>query len=164
MVKVHETAFIAPDADLVDKVEIGKDSSIWYHTVLRGDNAKITVGERTAIQDNSVVHCGVGFPVTIGNDVTVGHGAIIHGCTIDDNTLIGMGSIIMNGVHVGKNCIVAAGSLITQGKDIPDYSMVMGSPAKVVRSLTEAEVAKIARGAAQYVELKNIRKAELEGK
>lgn len=158
MVKVHETAFVAPDADLIDKVEIGKVSSIWYHTVLRGDNDSITIGERSNVQDNAVIHCGVGFPVTIGNDVTIGHSAIVHGCTVGDNTLIGMGSIILNGVKIGSNCIIGAGALITQGKVIPDGSLVLGSPAKVVRDLTPEEIEKNRKSAARYVELANMRK------
>ena len=122
---------------------IGKDSSVWYNAVIRADTDRIMIGEATNIQDNCVLHVDAGHPLTVGNGVTVGHSAILHGCTIGDNTLIGMGSIILNDAVIGKDCIIGAGTLVTQKKNIPDGSLVYGNPAKVVRALTEEEMEQI---------------------
>ena len=135
----ESNAWIAPSADLIGAVTIGKDSSVWWQAVLRADNEPITIGMRTNIQDGSILHTDPGFPISIGNNVSVGHLCMLHGCTIDDGCLIGIGSIILNGAKIGKNCLIGANSLITEGKVIPDNSLVIGSPGKVVREVTEEE-------------------------
>ena len=144
--------FIAPGAIVLGDVTLGEEVGIWYHATIRGDRAPIVIGNRSNIQDNSVVHVDAEHPVTIGENVTIGHGAIIHGCEIGDNTLVGMGAIIMNGARIGKNCIVAAGALVTQNTIVPDNSLIMGNPAKIRREVTEEEVAGNLKNAAFYVE------------
>lgn len=148
---ISESAFIAPGAVVLGDVDIREDVSIWYHATVRGDRAPILIGRGSNIQDNCVVHTGTGYPVVIGENVTVGHSAVIHGCAIGDNSLIGMGAILMNGSSVGKNCIIAAGALVPEGVAIPDNSVAVGSPAKIRRSITEEELAKNLRNAAAYV-------------
>lgn len=147
---IHESAFVAENATVRGSVTIGPEASIYFGAVLRAETDPITVGEGTNIQDNCVVHADPGFPAVIGRDCTVGHAAILHGCTIGDNTLVGMGAIVLNGAVVGRNCIIAAGALVTQGAVIPDGSMVMGAPAKVRRPLTPEEIAQNAASAAGY--------------
>ena len=132
--------FIAEGAREVGDVTVGKDSSIWFNAVLRGDEDRIAVGEGSNIQDNCVIHCGQGYSTIVGNGVTVGRLALLHGCTIGDNTLIGMHSTIMNGAVIGKNCVIGAGSLVTTGTVIPDNSVALGSPAKVIRAVKSEEI------------------------
>lgn len=148
---ISEESFIAETAVIIGRCEIKKNANIWYGAVLRGDVNTITVGENSNVQDNTVVHCDAAFPTVIGDNVTIGHGAIIHGCEISDNSLIGMGAIVLNGAKIGSNVIVAAGALVTGGKVIPDNSLVVGSPAKVLRQLTNEEVASLASSASHYV-------------
>ena len=150
--RIHETAFIAPGAVVLGDVTVGEDAGIWYNATVRGDRDSVVIGRRSNIQDNAVVHQDFGYPVTLGENVTVGHGAIIHGCTVGDNSLIGMGAILMNGAKIGRNCIIGAGALVTQGMEVPDNSLVLGSPAKVKRSVTEEEIAGNLRNAGFYVE------------
>ena len=147
---IHENARVAPGAVVVGEVSLGDGANVWYNAVIRGDKAPIEIGERTNIQDNCVVHVSSGFPVKLGDDVTVGHGAIVHGCTVGSGTLVGMGSVIMDGAVVGSGCIVAAGALVVGGTVVPDGSLVMGSPAKVKRPTTEAERETNLRTAANY--------------
>ena len=128
--QIHDTAFIAPGAVVLGDVTIGENSGIWYNAVVRGDGDSIVIGKESNIQDNAVVHLGSGYPVEIGDHVTIGHGAIVHGCKIGDNTMIGMGAILMNGCKIGKNCIIGAGALVTQNVEIPDNSLVVGNPGK----------------------------------
>ena len=149
--EIAESVFVAPDAVILGDVHIGEDCSIWFHTVIRAEDASVRIGEGTNIQDNSVVHVDKGHPVTIGNQVTVGHGAIIHGCRIGDNTLIGMGAILLNGAVIGKNCIIGAGALVTQNTIVPDNSMVIGSPASIKRQVLEREVESNCRNAEIYI-------------
>lgn len=151
-IKKLDGVYIADNATVCGDVELGKDVSVWYGAVVRGDDEKITIGERTNIQDNCVLHCDEGYPLSVGSGVTVGHGAILHGCSIDDGTLIGMGSVVLNGAKIGKNCLVGAGALVTGKMDAPDGSMIIGSPAKVKRALTEDEIKDNAHSAAFYVE------------
>jgi carbonic anhydrase/acetyltransferase-like protein (isoleucine patch superfamily) len=141
--------WIAPDASVIGDVVLGIDTSIWFGTTLRGDNARISLGAGSNIQDGSVVHVDEGYPATIGNGVVVGHRVIIHGCTIGDNSLIGMGSVLLNGCRIGRNCLVGANALITEGKEFPDNSVILGAPAKVVRA-AGAEVAAMIREAAEH--------------
>jgi carbonic anhydrase/acetyltransferase-like protein (isoleucine patch superfamily) len=150
--RVHPTAFIDDSAQVIGDVEIGEESSVWMCTVIRGDVHWIKVGKRTSIQDGTVVHAMTGtHPTSIGDNVTVGHAAVIHGCTIENQCLIGMGAILLNGAHVGAGSIVAAGTLLTEGMKVPPKSLVMGSPGKVKRLLTQAEVADIRMYADRYV-------------
>lgn len=152
--KIDDSVFVADGAKLIgDGLSIGKESSVWFNAVVRCDeDITVTIGERTNIQDLCTVHTAPGYPVSVGDGVTVGHMSLIHGCTIGNNTLIGMGSIIMNGAVVGSNCIIGAGSLVTEGKVIPDGSMAFGRPAKVVRELTEEEIASLTESADHYVD------------
>jgi len=151
--RVHPTAFIDDSAQVIGDVEIGEESSIWMCVVIRGDVHRIRIGRRTNVQDGTVVHVmSETNPTTIGDHVTIGHGAIVHGCTIEDYCLIGMGAILLNGAHVGTQCIVAAGTLLVESMKVPSRSLVMGSPGKVKRLLTQAEIAGIQRYADRYVE------------
>ncbi len=140
MKKISETAYIAPGAVVVGDVEIGENVSIWYNAVVRGDTGHIVIGNNSNIQDNSVVHVNEKYGVHIGRNVSVGHSAVIHSATIDDNVLVGMGCVLMDNCHIGANSVVGAGSLVTAGKTFPPNSLIMGSPAKVVRELTQEDV------------------------
>jgi carbonic anhydrase/acetyltransferase-like protein (isoleucine patch superfamily) len=153
--QVGERVFLAEGACLVGDVCIGDDSSVFYNAVLRGDLAPIKVGKRSNIQDNVTVHVSAGVGVNIGDEVTVGHGAVLHGCTIDDNVLIGMGAIVMDGAHIKKNCIIGAGALVTSAKEFPEGSLVMGSPAHVVRALTTDEIKNVKIGVEHYLDAKD---------
>ena len=153
--KIDENVFIAESADIVGKVNIEKNANIWYGTVLRADDNYITVGENTNIQDGSVVHISEGYPTIIGKNVTIGHKSIIHGCEIGDNTLIGMGSIVLDGAKVGEFTLLGAGSLVPPGKEIPSGVLAMGSPAKVIRELSEEEKENLTKSAIKYVKLAN---------
>jgi carbonic anhydrase/acetyltransferase-like protein (isoleucine patch superfamily) len=148
--KVHESVFIAPGARVIGDVTIGKESSVWFNAVLRGDEGPITIGKRVNIQDNSSGHLYPGYPLTIEDDVTVGHNVILHGCKIKKGSLIGMGSTILDGVEIGEYCFIAANSLIPPGKKIPDYSFVMGSPGKVVREVSEKDIEMLKDSALHY--------------
>lgn len=147
-----EGAYIAPSADVMGDVTLGKDASVWYGAVVRGDDAKITIGSRTNIQDNCTLHCDEGYDLFVGDDVTVGHGCILHGCEIGSGSLVGMGSVVLNGAKIGKNCLIGAGALVTGKMDAPDGSMIIGSPAKVKRELTDEEICGNMESAAFYVE------------
>ena len=150
---VAETAFVAPGALLIGRVTVSAGASIWYGAVLRADQDSIFVGERSNIQDGCVLHSDPGVPLSLGSDVTVGHNATLHGCTVEDQVLIGMGAIVLNGAHVGRQSIIASGALLTEGQQIPEGVLVAGVPGKVRRELSEAERAAIDRNAASYVEL-----------
>lgn len=147
---IHPSAFVAPGAVVRGEVHLAENSSVFYNAVLRGDRAPISIGEGTNIQDNCVVHVEYDLPVTVGKNVTVGHGAILHGCTVGDETLIGMGAIVLNGAQIGKSCLIGAGALVTQNAVIPDGCMAVGSPARVKRSLTPEEMDGLRRSAADY--------------
>jgi len=141
----------APDSAVVGNVRIGNDVGIWFGAVLRGDNEPISIGDRTNIQDLCVIHTDLDFPATVGAGCTIGHRAILHGCTIGDNSLIGMGAVILNGARIGKNCLVAAHALIPEGREIPDGTIVIGMPGKVIRALTDEEIARNRDSADHYV-------------
>lgn len=153
MTKIARTVYEAVGSAIEGDVTIGEESSVWFNAVIRGDEDRIAIGARSNIQDNATVHEDAGYPVVIGDDVTIGHNAIVHGCTIGDNSLIGMGAIILNGAKIGRDCIIGAGALVTQGTEIPDGSMAFGSPAKVVRACTEEEIAANSKNARVYVDL-----------
>lgn len=150
---IHENCFIAETANVVGEVNIGANSNIWYNVVIRADMNYVKIGENTNIQDNSVVHNAEKFPTIIGDNVTVGHSAVIHACTIGNNTLIGMGAIVLDGAEVGEETIIGAGALVAPGKKIPSGVLAVGSPAKVVRELTEEEKEGLKKSASNYVEL-----------
>jgi carbonic anhydrase/acetyltransferase-like protein (isoleucine patch superfamily) len=144
--------WIAPTAAVMGRVILKKNASVWWGATLRGDNDPIVIGEGSNIQDGSVCHTDTGSPLTIGANVTVGHMVMLHGCEIGDGSLIGIGSIVLNGAKIGKNCLIGANCLITEGKEIPDNSLVMGAPGKVVRELSPEQAARVALGSAHYVE------------
>ena len=144
-------AWVAESADVLGAVALGENASVWFGAVVRGDTAHIKIGKNSNVQDGSVLHADVGVPLEIGNDVTIGHQVMLHGCTIGDGSLIGIQSVVLNNAKIGKGCLVGAGSLVTEGKEFPDYSMIMGSPAKVVRQLDEATVEKLRLSAQHYV-------------
>lgn len=160
--EINKSAFIAPSADVIGQAEIAKDVSVWFATVIRADVNHIKIGERTNIQDGSVLHVThsdenspLGSPLIIGSDCTIGHKVILHGCTIEDGCLIGMGSTILDDVVIGKESLVGACSLVTKGKKFPPRSLIMGSPAKLIRELSEDEVRELYASAARYVAVKN---------
>ena len=149
---VGDGHFIAPNATVIGNVRLQPNSSVWFNTVIRGDNELIEVGAGSNVQDGCILHTDPGYPLTIGAGVTVGHRVMLHGCTIGDNSLIGIGSTILNGATIGKNCLVGAHALVTEGKSFPDGSLILGSPAKVVRELTDEEIAGMKVSASHYVE------------
>jgi carbonic anhydrase/acetyltransferase-like protein (isoleucine patch superfamily) len=144
--------WIADNASVIGRVILKHNASIWFGVTARGDNDPIVIGENSNVQDGSVLHTDVGQPLTIGRDCTIGHMVMLHGCTIGDNTLVGIGSIILNGAKIGKNCLIGANCLITEGKEIPDNSLVMGAPGKVVREIGEQQAQGITLSALHYVE------------
>jgi carbonic anhydrase/acetyltransferase-like protein (isoleucine patch superfamily) len=148
----EDTFWVAPDAHVIGKVTVGVDVGIWFGAVIRGDNEPIALGARTNLQEGVMVHTDWGFPVTIGAGCTIGHHAIIHGCTIGDNSLVGMGATILNGAKIGNNCLVGANALVTEGKAFPDNSLIVGSPARVIRSLDEKAAEGLRRSAESYVQ------------
>ncbi|CAN7368784.1 gamma carbonic anhydrase family protein [Rhizobium sp. LjRoot98] len=143
--------WVAPDAHVIGQVELGDDVGVWFGAVLRGDNEPIRIGARTNIQEGVVIHVDPGLPVTIGEGCTIGHRAIVHGCTIGDNSLIGMGATVLNGVVIGNNCLVGANALVTEGKVFPDNSLIVGAPAKAIRLMDDAAVAGLRKSADGYV-------------
>ena len=145
-------AWVADSAEVIGNVKLGENASIWFGAVLRGDTETLTIGRGSNVQDLSVLHADVGCPLTIGDDVTVGHQVMLHGCTIGDNSLIGIQSVILNNAKIGRNSIVGAGSVVTEGKEFPDNSLIVGSPAKVVRTLDDAAAGKLRESARHYVQ------------
>lgn len=152
--KIGKDVFLASDCDVVGDVSIDDECAIFYHAVIRGDENEITIGKKTNIQDNAVLHASLGYPEYIGSGVTIGHGAIVHGAVIGDNTLIGMGAIVLNGAHIGRECLIGAGSLVTTHMEIPDHMLVYGSPAKIIRPLREEEISEIYHNCEVYQKLR----------
>lgn len=148
---IDNSCFVAPSADLIGSVIMAENSSVWFNCVLRADNEPITIGKNSNIQDGSVLHVDKGWPINISDNVTVGHKVMLHGCTIGNNSLIGMNAVILNGVQVGKNCVIGANALLTENMQIPDGSMVLGSPAKVVKELNEEQIEMLKKSAEHYV-------------
>ena len=144
--------WVAPNAVVLGNVEIGEDASVWFGTVIRGDNEPIRIGARSNVQDGCVLHTDPGYPMTIGEDCTIGHMVMLHGCTIGRGSLVGIGSIILNGAQIGEECLIGANSLIAEGKEIPPRSMVLGSPGRIVRQLSDEDVARFSGAAGRYVE------------
>lgn len=147
-----EGAWVAPSASVIGKIKLEKNASVWFGATLRGDNELITIGEDSNVQDGTVMHTDMGFPLALGKGVTVGHNAMLHGCEVGDYSLIGIGATILNGAKIGKNCIIGAHALITEGKEIPDGSVVMGSPGKVVKQIAEGVDVMLKASADHYVE------------
>ncbi|MFA5851636.1 MAG: gamma carbonic anhydrase family protein [Spirochaetales bacterium] len=149
-VDMTQAAFIAPSASITGKVLLGRDASIWHNVTLRGDLAPVEIGNRSNVQDGAILHVATNLPCIVGDDVTIGHGAIVHGCRVGNRCLIGMGSIILNGAEIGDDCIIGAGALVTEGKKIPPRSLVVGSPARVTRQISDTEMKHILENAASY--------------
>jgi|TARA_Y100000814_G_C12330414_1_gene401213 carbonic anhydrase/acetyltransferase-like protein (isoleucine patch superfamily) len=154
--------YVAENATVLGKVKLCKESSVWFGAILRGDTELITIGERSNVQDGSVLHTDMGFPLVIGKDVTIGHKVMLHGCTIGDGSLIGINSVVLNGAKIGKGCLIGANALITEGTEIPDGSLVMGSPGKIRGELNEDQKKGLIMSAYHYVENSKRFKAELE--
>lgn len=159
---IPDSAYLAAEATVIGKVTLGENVSIWPSAVLRGDNEAIIIGNGSNVQDNAVLHTDPGFPLKVGGNVTIGHQAMLHGCTIGDDTLIGIQAVIMNGAVIGKDCLVGAGALVPEGKVFPDRKLIVGAPAKVVRDLTDEEIAKMHRAAPGYVKRQEMYKAKLK--
>jgi len=153
--KIKKSAWIAPSADIIGKVKIGKDSSVWYGTVIRADVAKVKIGDRTNIQDLSMIHVHHGQPTILGDDITVGHQVMLHGCKIGNGCLIGMSATILDGAVIGEYSIVGSKSLVTANKKFPPRSLIMGTPAKVIRELSDKEIEEIMQNAQNYIDYKN---------
>ncbi len=150
--QVAASAWVAENAQVVGQVTLAEDSSVWFGTVIRGDTDTISIGRGSNIQDSSVLHADRGQPLSVGENVTVGHQVMLHGCTIGDESLIGIGAVVLNGARIGRNCLVGAGALVTEGKEFPDGSMILGSPAKVVRTLSPEQIEGLRRSAKHYIE------------
>ena len=147
---LHPDAWAAPDATLIGRVVLEEGASVWFGAVLRGDNEEVRVGAGSNVQDNAVLHTDIGYPLRIGANCTIGHRVMLHGCTVGDGSLIGMGATLLNGARIGRGCLIGAGALITEGKDIPDFSLVMGAPGRVVRALDDVAQARLIASAEGY--------------
>ena len=150
--RIAPSAWVADSAEVIGRVTLHDDTSVWYHAVLRGDTDDITIGRRSNVQDAAVLHADPGCPLTVGEGVTIGHQAMLHGCSVGDGSLIGIQAVVLNGARIGRNCLVGAGALVTEGKEFPDGSMILGSPAKVVRQLSPEQIAGLERVAKHYVD------------
>jgi carbonic anhydrase/acetyltransferase-like protein (isoleucine patch superfamily) len=148
---IASSAYVAPTATLIGKVILREHASVWFGATLRGDNEPIVIGENSNVQENTVMHTDMGYPLTVGANVTVGHQAMLHGCSIGDGALIGIQAVVLNGAVIGRQCLVGAGAIVTERKQFPERSLILGAPAKVVRQLTEQEIAGILQGAEHYV-------------
>ncbi|MES2536889.1 MAG: gamma carbonic anhydrase family protein [Pseudomonadota bacterium] len=149
--EIDPSAYIADTANIIGKVRIGANASVWFEVTIRGDNELISIGENSNVQEGTVLHTDPGIPLTVGNNVTIGHQAMLHGCTVGDGSLIGIQAVILNGAKIGKNCLVGAGALVTEGKEFPDNSLIIGSPAKAVRTLSDEALAGLKSNSANYV-------------
>ncbi len=145
-------AWVADSAQLIGRVALGEQASVWFGAVLRGDNEWITIGARSNVQDGSILHTDMGCPLTLGQDVTIGHQVMLHGCTIGDGSLVGIQAVVLNNARIGRNCLVGAGSVVTEGKEFPDGSLIVGSPARVIRQLDEAQIAHMHQAAQHYID------------
>lgn len=150
--QIDPSAYVTDSAHVIGKVVLGPHVSIWFGATLRGDNEPLTIGENSNLQEGCVAHSDIGYPLNIGKNVTVGHQAMLHGCTVGDGSLIGIQAVILNGAKIGKNCLVGAGALVTEGKEFPDNSLIIGSPAKAVRTLSEEQIAGLKANSANYAE------------
>jgi carbonic anhydrase/acetyltransferase-like protein (isoleucine patch superfamily) len=149
---VHASAFIAPNASVIGSVVLAENTSVWFGVTIRGDNDTITIGKGSNVQEGAVLHTDAGIKLTVGDNVTIGHQAMLHGCTVGDGSLIGIQAVILNGAVIGKGCLVGAGAIVTERKEFPDRSLILGAPARVVRQLSDEDVANLLKSAASYVE------------
>ena len=156
------TAWVADSAQVIGRVSLAEGVSVWFGAVLRGDNEWITLGARSNVQEGAVLHTDMGFPLTLGDDVTVGHQAMLHGCSVGDGSLIGIQAVVLNGARIGKNCLVGAGAVVTEGKEFPDNSLILGSPAKAVRELTPEQATRIKLSSLHYVDNAERYRAQLK--
>jgi carbonic anhydrase/acetyltransferase-like protein (isoleucine patch superfamily) len=159
---IPHSAYVAAEATIIGKVTLGENVSVWPGAVLRGDNEPIAIGNGSNVQDNAVLHADPGFPLKVGDNVTIGHQAMLHGCAIGDGTLIGIQAVVMNGAVIGKDCLVGAGALVPEGKVYPDRKLIVGAPAKIVRELSDEDIAKMHRAAPGYVRRQEMYKAKLK--
>ena len=150
--RIAATAWVADSAQVIGRVSLADDASVWYGAVLRGDNEWIAIGARSNVQVGAVLHTDMGFPLSLGEDVSVGHQAMLHGCTVGDGTLIGIHAVILNGAKIGRNCLVGAGALVTEGKEFPDGSLILGAPAKAVRAVSPEQIESTRSASAHYIE------------
>jgi carbonic anhydrase/acetyltransferase-like protein (isoleucine patch superfamily) len=160
--QIDASAYVADSATLIGKVTLEQNTSVWSGVTIRGDNERITIGQGSNVQEGTVMHTDMGFQLTIGSNVTIGHQAMLHGCTVGDGSLIGIQAVVMNGARIGKGCLVGAGALVTEGKEFPDHSLIIGSPAKAVRTLTADAIAGLEQSAASYVARARLFKTELK--
>jgi carbonic anhydrase/acetyltransferase-like protein (isoleucine patch superfamily) len=160
--EIDPSAFVADTATVLGKVTLGANASVWFGATLRGDNERITIGANSNIQEGTVMHTDMGYPLDIGNNVSIGHQAMLHGCTVGDGSLIGIQAVVLNGARIGKGCLVGAGALVLEGKEFPDHSLILGSPAKVVRTLTEEDLLRLQGNAAGYVARGQLFKTQLK--
>jgi len=160
--EIDASSFVADSATLVGKVTIQANTSVWFGATLRGDNERITIGENSNVQEGAVMHTDMGYPLTVGKNVTIGHQAMLHGCAIGDGALIGIQAVILNGAKIGAGCLVGAGALVTEGKEFPDNSLIIGSPAKAVRTLTAEDTARLLASADSYVQRGQLFKTQLK--
>jgi carbonic anhydrase/acetyltransferase-like protein (isoleucine patch superfamily) len=160
--EIDASAYVADSANLIGKVTVEANASVWFGVTIRGDNERITIGENSNVQEGTVMHTDMGYPMTIGKGVTIGHQAMLHGCTIGDGSLVGIQAVILNGARIGKGCLVGAGALVTEGKEFPDHSLIIGAPAKAVRTLTDEDLLRLQGNADSYVERGQLFKAELK--
>jgi carbonic anhydrase/acetyltransferase-like protein (isoleucine patch superfamily) len=158
---IHESVFVADTATIIGQVTLEENASVWFGASIRGDNEPIRVGTGSNIQEGAVLHADPGFPIAIESNVTIGHQAMVHGCTIREGALVGIQAIVLNGAVIGRHCLVGAGAVVTEGKTFPDRSLILGAPAKVVRELTDEEVDRLKRTAASYVQRRELFKAQL---
>ena len=149
---ISKNCFIAPNASIIGDVELGDNTSVWFNVVIRADTAQVKIGKNSNIQDGSILHVDEGFPMTIAQNVTIGHKVMLHGCSIDEGSLIGMNAVVLNGAKIGKNCLVGANALVTENMIIPDGSLVLGSPAKVIKQLDKKNQVELAKGATHYIQ------------
>ena len=160
--EIDASSFVADTASVIGKVSLHANTTVWFGVTIRGDNERITIGENSNVQEGTVMHTDMGYPLDIGKNVTVGHQAMLHGCTIGDGSLVGIQAVILNGARIGKGCLVGAGALVTEGKEFPDHSLIIGAPAKVARQLTPDEVAGLLGAADSYVQRGQLFKTQLK--
>jgi carbonic anhydrase/acetyltransferase-like protein (isoleucine patch superfamily) len=160
--EIHPDSFVADNATVIGKVHLAEGASVWFGTVIRGDTDHIRIGRGSNIQDNSVIHTDAGIEVKIGENVTVGHQCVLHGCDIGDGSLIGIGAVVLNGAKIGRGCLVGAGALVTEGKEFPDHSMIIGSPAKAVKTITPEQAQRMAFGADVYAQRSRSYRSDLQ--
>jgi carbonic anhydrase/acetyltransferase-like protein (isoleucine patch superfamily) len=160
--QIDPTAWVAESANLIGKITLGANVTVWYGVTIRGDNERITIGADSNVQEGTVMHTDMGYPMTLGTGVSIGHMAMLHGCTIGDGALVGIQAVIMNGAKIGKGCLVGAGALVTEGKEFPDNTLILGSPAKAVRTLAEGDVERLREIADGYVARGKLYQAELK--